>query len=95
MNFVRLLAGGAEDDPYLLINARTMPTTIRKSVTYFSLLAALLCTMSGCKAWRLDEESVPSSSNEEIRISRPLDPTTKSFGFSSKARDIERNVGIQ
>lgn len=72
-----------------------MSTTYRKIVSYWMLLLALLVLMPGCKAWRIDKEAIKPPSTDEIRLSRPLDPTTKSFGLSSKAREIERSMGIE
>lgn len=59
------------------------------------LLTVSLFVLPGCTSWRLDEQAVEETTTDEVRAGRPFDPTLKGFGFSSKAQQIERNVGIE
>lgn len=63
-----------------------------------ALAVALLCVCSGCAVHRLRgpeaETGVESSRdwNPPLRKSRPGE---KSWGFDSRAKEIERNLGFQ
>lgn len=59
------------------------------------LLAASLFVLPGCTSWQIDEQVVEETTTEEVRAVRPFDPTLKGFGLSSKAQQIERNVGVE
>lgn len=54
-----------------------------------------LFVLPGCKSWKIDDLPAEASVSEEVRAGRPFDPTTKSFGLSSRAQQIERNVGVE
>jgi len=61
----------------------------------WSLAALVMCAaMSGCCSWNLRGEGQATDANT-CRQYRAPDKDVSIWGFSNKARDIEKNLGAQ
>jgi hypothetical protein len=72
-----------------------IPIYFRRLGLWAVLAAAIVCaSMAGCCCHHLSGEGFPREVQQMTEGVRPHEPNNERWGLSTKAREVERNLGV-
>lgn len=71
----------------------TLSSKLRRALL-FSIGISLAC-LSGCARFNPRGDGFRESFSSAAHFERPVEPSAPSFGYSQKAREIERDFGVK